>query len=476
MRTTTRLLAAAMLGGVCLLGAGRLAPSAASAAPAVALADEDLVGKAVTVIFHDGRTVNGTLLADSATSVKILVQQFGMSAEAEYDKATILEIALDETATAADSDATEEDDAEPLPPTSNQSSDPNAATVYYVEFRGGLGRELAVSPLREIVKDVKSHQPDYLIIKVDMDFKVQNMDVKEYGHLFDQFSMMNDMVPVLTDDINLDRSWKKKPKLVFWVRKAMGGVAFLPFVSDTIFYTSDAKQGGVGYLDRLAEGVGDEVVRQKQRSLRLARAEGLAARGGHDPRIIRAMTWSSLTFSYSMVGGKPVIYQGNEGDHILTDDGIGDRADTMEDIVRGRGNDVLTLNAELAYNLGISDGTADSLEDVVRYLGIARNYKLVDHRAKRILDGWADGVSNAERNFRRLLRNYINVQVQGNYDERTRARGQQRNLLRQMKSILDRYGEAIDPYEIGNLPENWNQDLELMIQRIKNEQQADGPP
>jgi hypothetical protein len=45
-----------------------------------------------------------------------------------------------------------------------------------------------------------------------------------------------------------------------------------------------------------------------------------------------------------------------------------------------------------------------------------------------------------------------------------------------MKSILDRFGEAIDPREIRDLPDNWDMNIEIMIQRIRNEQQADGPP
>lgn len=481
MRTTTGLLAALLVGGACIFGAPPLAGSFASAASGAMPGPETDPGTAdsgvVTIVFHDGRTVTGKLLEETSTNVKVLVEQFGMSAEATYDKSEILQIDRDVKVEGTDADS--EGDAgedEPLDTADQRSADPGAAKVYYMELTGGLGRELAVSPLRDIVEDVKAAQPDYLIIKIDMDFKIHNDEVKDYGNFFDQFHTMRGMVPILTDDIARDRTWKKKPKLVFWVRKAMGGVAFLPFVSDTIYYTSDARQGGIGGLDHIFDGVGDEVVRQKQRSLRLARAEGMANRGGYDPRIIKAMTWESYTLSYSLVGGKPEFYENNEGDHLLTDDGQEERADAMEDIVRGRGNDILQLNAELASRLGISDGTADSLEDVLAGLGIARNYVKVESRAKRILEDWSDGVDKGERDFRRLLRNFSSTPVQGDYQERTAARGQQMRLLRQMKSILDRFGEAIDPREIRDLPDNWDMNIEIMIQRIRNEQQADGPP
>lgn len=477
MRTTTGLLAALMLGGACIFGAAPWVASAPAAVVAVQDEDTESVGKSVTVIFHDGRTVTGTLLEETSTSVKVLVEQFGMSAEATYDKGEILTVERNAEAE-GDGDGAEESD--PLEPKNEAAADlganAGANKVYYFELEGGLGREMAVTPLREVVEDVKSLQPDYLIIKVDMDFKIQNNDVKDYANFFDQFHTMRQMVPVLTDDIARDYSWKKKPKLVFWVRKAMGGVAFLPFVSDTIYYTSDARQGGVGGLDHLFDGVGDEVVRQKQYSLRQGRAEGMANRGGHDPRIIKAMTWAEYTLSYSLVGGKPVFYESSEGDHLLTDDGVDDRADSMEDVVRGRGNDVLQLNAELAYRLGISDGTADSLDEVLNQLGIARDSELVENRAKRILEDWAEGVDKGERNFRRLVNDFQRVAVEGDYQERTGARGLQMRLLRQMKGILDRYGEAIDPREIGNLPDNWDQNIEIMIQRIRNAQQLDGPP
>src|SRR5690606_22181902 len=105
-------------------------------------AGEERVGKKVTLIFHDGRTVEGTLLAESATSIKVLVEQFGMSAEASYDRGDLLSI---EVTGEADAPATEEaEESDPLESTkpATQVRD-GAATVYYFELKGALGREMS---------------------------------------------------------------------------------------------------------------------------------------------------------------------------------------------------------------------------------------------------------------------------------------------------------------------------------------------
>ena len=87
---------------------------------------------------------------------------------------------------------------------------------------------------------------------------------------------------MLADRVNLGGEFKTKPRMVAWVNKATGGAAFFPFLFKEIYFTSDGKMGGLGALESMFGGVGDEAVRQKQRSLRLGRAKGLAAKGGHD--------------------------------------------------------------------------------------------------------------------------------------------------------------------------------------------------
>ena len=84
---------------------------------------------------------------------------------------------------------------------------------------------------------------------------------------------------------------------------------------------------------------------------------------GVETEIIRAMCRSDYALSYDIVGGRPVFYEydANRGSQMLTDDGREENADVMQDIIRGRGNDVLRLDATTAQRVGLSRGTTHLL-------------------------------------------------------------------------------------------------------------------
>src|SRR5690606_2258455 len=134
--------------------------------------------KKVSVVFHDGRIVEGTLVSETATNVKVLVEQFGMAAEAVYEKSDILEIEVTGDGTAAEAEVEDTGEADPLDtPKSNSSTDPNATAVYCYELSGASGRRMSTSPLRDNVRDIKKHEPSYVLIKVEMDIRFRNTDV-----------------------------------------------------------------------------------------------------------------------------------------------------------------------------------------------------------------------------------------------------------------------------------------------------------
>lgn len=365
--------------------------------------------------------------------------------------------------------------APPAPTTS--ADDVTKKKVFLVEFKGEFGRDVSVTPLKRILDEAKKAQPDVLIFKVATDYSFlgeerQDFNTADASAAFNQLETVRELQTLFTDGIRDDPEWKVKPRLVMWVKKALGGVAFLPFVSPEIYYTSDALHGGIGYLEFIFEGVGDEVAQEKQYSLRIARAEGLAIKGGYDPRLIKAMARADYVLSYTMVGGKPVLFENGEGENPLTDDAdkTKGRRDSIQDVVRHKGDDVLTLNAQNALLLGVSRGTADTLDELLGELGIARNYELLENRSKSTLEQWGRGVSEAEKDFERLWREFGRIQVQGNTPaERNRGRNQRIGKLNEVNTLLRRFKEAINPRKIQGAPEQWETQIDIMIDRIRRE-------
>ncbi|MBX3360718.1 MAG: hypothetical protein KF705_04645 [Phycisphaeraceae bacterium] len=429
------------------------------------------------VIFNSGRIVEGKILSETDSKLKMLVVIGGMSVETEYDKSEILSIKRDAI-------TPESVDAAPAStqtrPAARSSSPVNPVAdgtkVYTIHLKGWFGEDISQTPLREAVRDARQNQADYLIVIMENDW-----DMKRFGNLgeipnevgfFDQFRRAEDMDPIFT--VEIPREWEKQPKVVFWVKRAMGGAAFLPLVCKDIYFSSDAKLGGIGGLEKSFGSTGDEVVREKQFSLRIGRAEGMAITGGYDPRLIRALARTEYVLSVGFEGGRPVYHEGmpraDRGEILLTDDGQGENEDNIQQLARGEGNDNLTLKADIAFKIGVSKGTVDSLEDLMRELGIARTYTLIPGKSDQIFKNWSEGLQRASRDSRKLWEDYQRIQVGGSYEERRRARGQQIRLLDDLEKVLKRYEEALNPGQLG-LPGIG--DIGILRERIKLDQLRD---
>lgn len=410
------------------------------------------------VIFKNGRIVQGKVLDQTATKLKMIVVVGGLSVETEYEMSEILSVKRDAITPEAPADAAA-DPKNTAKPSTRAASPANPVTdgdkVYTIHLKGWFGEDISQTPIRQAVADAKQHEPDYLVVIMENDWDASRMggfgEIKDEQGFFDQLFRAEDMDPIFTAEI--PREWSKPPKIIFWVKKAMGGAAFLPLVCKDVYFSSEGKLGGIGGLEKNFGSTGDEVVREKQFSLRLGHAEGMAITGGYEPKLIRALARTDYVLSVGFDGGKPVFYEGmpraDRGEILLTDDGKEANEDTIQMLARGEGNDNLTLTADLAYKIGVSKGTVDTFEDLMRELGIARTYTKIEGKSDQIMENWREGVEKAKRDCRRIWEDYGRIQVGGDYAERQAARGRQLRLLGDLEKILKRYEEAVNPGQLG---------------------------
>lgn len=475
--------------------AAAIALASMTLAPSSAMADDksdkakagskEVKTDQVELIFHSGRVIKGTLISETATEIKVKVTVAGMTAETTYPKADILTINRNlpvtdpKPADEAKKDGAKADEKKDAPAAVDTSGKPK---VYLLNLKGRFGRDVNATPVQEILEDIRAEQPDYLVIYFDHTVQPgPDGELREF--MPNTESMQNIGIAerlglILYDEIYLNDKWTKKPQLVGWVHRALGGATYLPLLCPRIYYTSDALHSGLGYLDRLF-GHADPVVREKWRGAWMGGAEGMAIRGGYDPRIVRAMLRIDMVLSYKIEGGKAVLFErmpAGPDEFLLTDDGLGENQDGMQDMIRFKGNDSLLLTADLARRLDISKGTADNFDQLLSELGITGEYVKVGEKADKIIKDWGKAVTDAEVDIRKLFRDWERAQEvkpPGDYKARSEARGRMISVLRQMKSILKRYGESIDPREIEGAPDDIISWVDRTIEAIQNAQRLD---
>lgn len=357
------------------------------------------------------------------------------------------------------------------------AADPNVvpSKVYLVPLRGEVGHDVCVSSLRRVMEDAKKQDPDFIVFFADFTWSIYGKQVssdEEATGSWDMVGKVAEMQAVFTDAVRDDPTWKKKPRVIFWVRRAMGAAAFLPLVCKEIYFTPDGRMGGLGYLERLFEGRGDEVVREKQRSLRLGNVQGMGNKGGYSPELVRGMSRSDIPLSVTLVGGKPEYHWDLSGEEILMD--AGTKPDTLDQIVRLEGNDTLTLSARQAKMLGVSIGDVENIDALMFTLGIERNYTLISESGSKILRRWAEDLAKAERDVNKLFAEFQRTPIEGpTPTDRNKGRAKRIAKLSEMKRIVEQYEGSINPRAIRGMPRDFIGQINVAIDRLRTEIRLD---
>jgi len=438
------LLATTLVLGSAWAGVWAEPPAASQATP----------GKQDLLIFRNGNIMYGKIVTETPTTVRFKGSVSGIEFETDYPKTDILEIKK----AATSGDAASGADPKGAVPVTIEPAKPAAAPsdgaigtqqVYWLDLTGKFGEDISEKPIRDAMKDAKKNKADVIVLTLDADWS-SNPITKEKRPddtaQFDALFRAERIMPIFVTEMPAE--WDEMPRIVFWVKDAMAGAAFMPLVSKEIYFASDGRVGGMGNLSQIFGSMGDDVVREKQRSLRLGHAEGWAITGGYDPRLIRAMARSEYVLSVKYEGGKAVLLErmpeGPDED-LLTDDGIDANEDTDRQKAAGDGNDVLTLNAATAKALGVSQGTVDTQKELLSALGLERTGVLINGQAKQIMKGWSQGLDNAKRQIRKAIEEYTEVRVEapGDYRARSKARSTRIRKLEDIKTLLRLWGEGI---------------------------------
>jgi len=426
------------------------------------------------LILKDGRIVKGEFIEETDTQITFRVMVGSIAAVRSYSKTDVLHVVRGETDTQAGSQAdTGTKPAEPKIPA--VAINEQGQSVYVMELSGQWGWDIAEKSIRDMLRDAQRHKPDIVVLVINARYTDEigqelSDDIPEPFNIFG----VREIEPIFSREVPMD--WGYTPRWVVWVKNAMGGIAMLPLNFREIYFHPDARMGGQGYLIYNWGQTGSEVTREKLISASLAHAEGMAIKGGYDPRIVKAMSDMRFVLSYRMEGGRPVFLERmpeSPDEYLLTDDGTNEEtADNMLQRVRGEGNDWLTLRADIAQTLGVSKGTVRTLDELLWELGISRTARVLDSGSgsERVARRWADELTRARRQFPIFVEEFNRIEVQGDFNERRSARSRQIAKLEELIRHIRRYDGVMYPQQFGIPTEP---ELRTMIEGIRQDQIRD---
>ncbi|MBL8746032.1 MAG: hypothetical protein JNK58_06715 [Phycisphaerae bacterium] len=465
-------------------------PASKSVAPTNAAPDR--------VVLRSGKVVDGLILEETETQITMTVVVAGISAKTTYPKSDILEIKRGNNVKPADDAAVKAAetttpaalekpaDTKPATDTLAKDDDPDLTRLYLVKLEGRFGSDIAKTTLANLFSEADKELGDAVpgagtmqgktVVdpsKRDRNIIVLKLDTGSEGRS-DLFKA-EDIVPVVKEQI-VDRG----RRVVFWIQRATGWAAVFPFVSPDIYFTPDGRLGGVSDLDEF--DIGDHLVNEKQISLRIGHAEGFLIKGGYGEHIpalhamLRKQEWLYVKFE----GGKPIYLEreleesDGDGWTLLSDDGAGDNKD--ESALSG--NDLFLLEPDWAEKLGISDGTAATIDDLAFRLGVHRHYKTIEkNKAQKAVDAWKSGIADAikdinpqqteQRRLGRLWREINELPAGSDFDERKKSRGKKITLLRQIRSIISKYAEVFDA------DGTWRSRIDVDLAKLQQEAEED---
>jgi len=399
------------------------------------------------VVLRSGRVVTGRILEQDDRQIRVMVMISGIEAPATYSMSEVLKVergvVAPEGGEAESDDEFEDEDA------ARDRRSGDGPLVYRLELDGmlvagqplqGFPQRPVITPstLEEALEDAASYDPEAVIVEFNA---VASgglngvLLIETYGAVVE---------PFIDDGLNI----------VFWVEEAQGGASLLPFSAPTIYFKPDGRMGGLSGVGEIESG--DEWVNKKLLSAALGHAVGMAIKGGYAPEIIRAMCVESNWLAVRFDSGRPEYIEheprdsDGEGWIVLSDNGEGEYADDEEKL---EANDVLTLDADWAYRLGVSRGDFDRFDDLVWELGIDDDYVVERGKGTRILETAAERV---ERAIDSLIRIQQELEDLGNDQI-----GRRLNAMKRMKSLLAANSEVLDPSG------NQRATIDIQIERIQ---------
>jgi hypothetical protein len=338
-----------------------------------------------------------------------------------------------------------------------RGEDATLPLLYVIPMKGQMGTDINADVYREMLADIRAVAPDRLIIEIESrdseERTVNRVKPEDRGlHSSTFLDMYREIVHVFHDDL------RDIPQSV-WIRDSQGVSSIVALSWGSIYMQPGARLGGLGRVAVNFLAVqGDANMFGKFREAYMAWLRGFAEYGDLDTVVVDAM----------VIPGKKLsaTWKGRRVEWKLSDEG--------EYLVDGSDGSTVSFNAKTAEDFILSDGTAESLDDLALMLGF-REYRLAQGKAESIFEGHREGWRRSLDQCTEWFRDYEQYLGWANGDETLKYLGMAKGTLEKVLRAMERYKavevrllmDGVDKFSLVT-------EIEVLKERIRALQQGGG--
>ena len=301
------------------------------------------------------------------------------------------------------------------------ASDEHLTSFYIMPMKGRMGLDVNSEVYTNMVDDIRAQDPDIMVIEMDCS---DLEDVGFYGLTQEERSINGSTA--LDDYRELVRLFRHElddvPQ-VLWIKNSQGISSVVALSWGDMYMAPEAEFSGANKAAANFMPVqSDENMFGKFREAYMGWLKGFAENGKYDLVLVDAMVLPEFVLSATWKG-REVEWSTDRSGHVIVDD-----------------NDEATIyfNAKNAEDLRISDGTAETLDDLALLLGV-REYRVVDGKADDIFEkhreNWRRTFAAAEQE----MRDYEKYLGWASGEDTVKFLGRAKTSLEKVLAAINRY-------------------------------------
>ncbi|MCI0362360.1 MAG: hypothetical protein L0Y44_12005 [Phycisphaerales bacterium] len=331
-----------------------------------------------------------------------------------------------------------------------QTEDPNVPSIYIVPMKGQMGTDINKQVYEKVRDDILEKKPTVVVIELNCqdteDVLYPRKGKDEQGLV--ELDTFRDMVNIFQDDLSQFRQ-------VCWVHDSLGISSMVALSWQELYMKPPARLGGlvVAREETGFEKWQDADVRGKMTAAFMAWVKGFLEGGHYAFELAEAMVRPQFTLS--------ATWKGREVTWSLDDTG--------EYLVDGSDKKTTEFRAKDAEDLCVSDGTAETIEDLALLLGY-REFRMVDSAAEKICADYVEDWRRAFEKCETQLEDYKQFLGWASGEDAVKYLGQAKAALENVLSAMERY-EAVE-YRIGfkyGLDREWfTIQIEIIKERLRS--------